>query len=92
MLPDELVAGDHRHGDRLLRPGVPVVDVHVRAADGVLEHADEHVVHADLGAGDFFEPQAGLGAAFDEGLHRLHDIEKIAPFALPRLAPGGDRA
>ena len=32
-LADELVADDHRHGDRLLRPGVPLVDVQVGAAD-----------------------------------------------------------
>ena len=32
-LADELVADHHRHRDRLLRPGVPVVDVHVGAAD-----------------------------------------------------------
>ena len=70
--PDELVPGDHRHGDGLLRPSVPIVDVNVRAADRVLQDADEHVVLANLGAGDFFEPEAGFGAAFDQGAHGLH--------------------
>ena len=32
-LADELVADDERHRDRLLRPGVPLVDVEVGAAD-----------------------------------------------------------
>ena len=78
--PDEFVARDHRDRDGLLRPGIPVVDVYVRAADGVLEHPDEHVVHADLGQRDFFEPEAGFGAAFNEGVHGLHGDDKIASF------------
>ena len=32
-LADELMADDHRHGDGLLRPGVPVVDVQIGAAN-----------------------------------------------------------
>ena len=43
---------DHqRHGDGLLRPGVPVVDVHVGAADAGPQDLDQHVVDADLGTG-----------------------------------------
>ena len=45
--PDELVADHHRHRDRLLRPGVPVVDMHVGAADPGAQHLDQHVVDAD---------------------------------------------
>ena len=43
---DELVPDDHRRLDRLLRPVVPVVDVHVGAADRGLPDPDEHVVRA----------------------------------------------
>ena len=32
-LADELMPDDHRHRDRLLRPGVPFVDVQIGAAD-----------------------------------------------------------
>ena len=46
-----LVADLHRHRDRALRPGVPLVDVDVGAADGRLAHADQHVVRAGLGFG-----------------------------------------
>ena len=55
----ELVAGDQRHGDRALRPLVPLVDVHVRAADGGLEHTDHHFSGAGAGDGDALERQTG---------------------------------
>ena len=44
-----LVAHGHGHRDGLLRPGIPVVDVHVGAADRGLGDLDEHIVGADLG-------------------------------------------
>ena len=61
-LADELVADDHRHGDGLLRPGVPVVDVEVGAADAGAKDLDEHVVDADLRFRDVFQPKAGFGS------------------------------
>ena len=54
------VADDHRHRDRALRPFVPVVDMHVGAADAGLVHLHQHVVRTDDGNRDVFEPQAGL--------------------------------
>ena len=74
---DELVAGDHGYGDGLGRPVVPIVDVDIGAANGVLEHADEHVVDADLGDGHFFEPEAGCRVALHERAHGLHSGENI---------------
>ena len=47
-LADELVADRHRHRDRLLRPGVPLVDVQVGAADAGAADADQDVVDAVL--------------------------------------------
>ena len=47
-LAHELVADDHRHRDRALRPGVPGADVQVGAADAGALDADQHVVDADL--------------------------------------------
>ena len=32
-LPNKFVAYCHRHGNRLLGPGVPVINVNIRAAD-----------------------------------------------------------
>src|SRR6266481_2868638 len=54
-----LMAHGHRHRNGLLRPGVPVVDVHVSAADRGLGDLDQHVVGADLGLGDVLEPDTG---------------------------------
>ena len=62
-LADELVADHHRHGNRLLRPGVPVVDVHVGAADAGPQHANQHVVDARFGHRHLFEPKASFGPA-----------------------------
>src|SRR5688572_12698057 len=41
-----LMTNRHRHWDRLLRPGVPAVDVHVGAADRGLADPDPDVVGA----------------------------------------------
>src|SRR5690606_3288041 len=43
-LAGKLVADRRRHGNRLLRPVVPVVDMDVRAAYGGTTHLDENVV------------------------------------------------
>ena len=55
-LADELVPDHERHRNRLLRPGVPRVDVEVGAADAGLPHPDQHVVDADLRLRDVLEP------------------------------------
>ena len=68
---DELVADHHRHGDGLLRPGVPVVDVDVGAADGRLVDLDQHVVDADFGHGISSSHRPGCGMLLDEGFHGL---------------------
>jgi hypothetical protein len=66
---DKLMANDHRHRNRFLRPGIPVVNVHVRAADGCFQDADLRIVTADLWNGNLLEPQTGLGSGFDNRLH-----------------------
>ena len=53
---DKLMANDHRYRDRFLCPRVPIVDVHVRAADRCFQHADQHIVAADIWNGNFLEP------------------------------------
>ena len=71
---DKLMPDDHRHRNCFLRPGIPVVDVHVRAADGRFQNADQHIVPADFWNGNLFEPQTRLGPCFDNRFHRrLHD-------------------
>ena len=63
------VADRHRRRDRLLRPFVPVEDVHVGAADAGLVDLHQHVVGADLGDRLLFEPEARLRLFLDEGAH-----------------------
>ena len=71
---DKLMAYGHRHGDRFLGPGVPVIYMYVRAADGRLEGADEDVVAPNFRNRNLLEPQSGLGFRLYDGLHRfLHE-------------------
>src|SRR5258708_39498726 len=67
--PAILVAHGHRHGDRFLRPGIPLVDVHVGAADRRLVDLDEYIVRTDLGLGDVIEPDTGGCLFFDQCFH-----------------------
>ena len=73
-LADEFMADDHRHGDGLLRPRVPFVDVQVGAADAGLEHFDEHVVEPAFRVGDILQPEAAFGFGFDEGFHGVGEV------------------
>ena len=66
---DEFVADDEGDGDGFLRPGVPVVDVEVGAADAGLEDADFDVVDAGFGFGDVLEPETFFGVRLDQGFH-----------------------
>ena len=66
---DKLVPDHHGRGNRLLRPFVPLVDVHVGAADAGAIHVDEHVVDADLGLGNVLEPKPWFAFLLDECFH-----------------------
>jgi hypothetical protein len=66
---DELVSDLHRHGNRPLRPCVPLVDVDVGAADGSALNLDENVVGSDLGFRDVHQPQPGRRLFFYECFH-----------------------
>src|SRR5436190_2514096 len=70
----KLVADGHRHRNRFLRPGVPVVDVQVRATNRCLQDADEHVIAADFWNRNLLEPETRVRFCFDNRFHRpLHD-------------------
>jgi hypothetical protein len=66
---DELVADGHWHGNRLLGPRVPLVDMDIGAADAGLEDLDLAIVDPNRGLGNLFEPQTWFGMFFDEGTH-----------------------
>src|SRR5580704_8788363 len=62
-LSDKLMPDGHRHRDRLLCPLVPLVYVNVGSADTRVAQADQHVIDADGGFCDVFQPQAAFRAA-----------------------------
>ncbi len=75
-LPSELVAHDDGRRDPALRPGVPVGDVQVRAADTGVAHRDQHFPRTDgrLRYGDDF--QARGPCWFDDRLHGVETLEQ----------------
>ena len=73
---NEFVSDHHRNRNRLLCPRVPVIYMHVGAADRSLLNADENVVWPYLGDWNLFQIEPRFGPAFDERLHRLaHGVE-----------------
>jgi hypothetical protein len=64
-LTNELVPDNHRHRDRLLRPGIPFFDVHIGAANSCAVDANQDIVGTDRRFWDVLEPQARLRSAFD---------------------------
>ena len=78
--PDEFMAYHHGNGNRFLRPGVPVVDVDVGAADTGAEDLDQDVVDAKIGDRDFIEPQALLAMFLHERFHGSHGPILDPPF------------
>ena len=79
---DKLMTDGHRHRNRFLGPGVPIIDVHVGPADGGLEDANEHVIAPNLWNRHFLEPQPRLGLSLHDRLHCfLHDRKLSTDFA-----------
>ena len=70
-LADELMADDHRHRNGLLRPLVPVPDMHVGAADRGFLHPDQHVVRAGFRHRHMLHPEADFRFCFNERLHHV---------------------
>ena len=61
----------HGNGDGLLRPFIPIPDVHVRAANGGFGDFYEQVVVTDFGHGQIGEGEAFVSGQFCEGFHRM---------------------
>src|SRR5277367_5939481 len=64
-----LMTDCHRHRNGFLRPGIPVVDMHVGAANGGAVDFDEHIVVTDRGLGHVFHPDSRFCASFDQCFH-----------------------
>jgi hypothetical protein len=63
--PHELVPDDHGDRDRLLRPGIPIPDVHVGPTNGSLMDFDEYIVDPHLRLRDVLQPQSFFSIPFD---------------------------
>ncbi len=70
---DELVAHDQRHGDGFLRPGVPIENMYVRAANAGPQNLDQDVVDAEFRHGHVFQPETDFRFAFNQRFHKCHD-------------------
>jgi hypothetical protein len=68
---DKFMSDHHRHGNRLLSPRVPIIDMDVGPADGAFLDTNQDIVRPDLGDGDFLKAKARFGIPFDQSLHRL---------------------
>ena len=66
-----LMADDHGGPDVLHRPGVPVVDMYVRAADGGLVDFDEHLSGAGFGNGNLPQFQTNARSWLHQCVHEL---------------------
>ena len=58
---DKFVSHHHWHRNGLLGPVVPVINVHIRSADGGFVDLYEHIVDADFRNGHLFQPEPRLG-------------------------------
>src|SRR6266480_2126997 len=69
----ELMTDDERHRDRLLRPGIPVPDVKIGAADRRVMDPHQEIVRTDRRTRDVLEPDPRLAPALDERAHQRRD-------------------
>ena len=65
------MADGHGGLDVQLGPGIPVVDVHVGAADGCLVNLDQDFAGAGDRNGDLPQFQTGACHGLDNGVHKL---------------------
>src|ERR1700691_4622646 len=70
-LADKFVPDGHRHRNRLLRPGVPLVDMNVGAADAGISNANQNVVDTDGRLSNLFQPEASFRTPLYQGFHSI---------------------
>jgi hypothetical protein len=89
-LPDKFVPNGHRHRNRLLRPGVPLVDMNVCATDAGISNANQNVVDSDGRLSNLFQPEASFRTALYQGFHSILP-GKDGTFATPIGAMQGEQ-
>ena len=68
-LAAKLMPDDHRDGDRLLRPRIPLIDMHIGATDCGLADLDQNVIDIRFWNRDLLHPDAWLRLQLDESSH-----------------------
>ena len=68
-LADKLMPNRHRHRNGLLRPLVPLVDMHIGPTDPRIPHANQHIVDPDLRLRNILQPKPLLRATLYQCLH-----------------------
>jgi len=71
-LSNKLMPCMHGHGDCLFRPFIPLIDVHIGAADCGPVYFYQDIVYANIGQGNLIKPEARFSFGLHEGLHHIH--------------------
>lgn len=78
---NKLMADHHGNRDSFARPGIPLVNVHVGAADGGAPNPNQNIVNPNLRDGNLSEGQPRLRTALHKGLHRgrnRHELQLLS--------------
>ncbi len=70
---DKLMTDVHGHGNRLFRPFIPVIDVHIGTADCCFVYLYQDIVVANLGYRNLTQPETRLRLGLDQCLHHIHN-------------------
>lgn len=89
------MADHHGRMDMLLAPGIPIVNVYVRAADGGFANFNQHLADPRGRNWDLGKPKTGAGCCLDQCVHHLlHRAALLCPYytdiilQLPRVFKG----
>ena len=70
-LADKFVTEVHGNGNRFTRPGIPVVDMDIRATNGGFMDANQHIVDTDIRFRYLSQRNTGFRFGLDKRLHVL---------------------
>ena len=73
-LADKLMANRHRRTNRLLCPFVPVINMHIRSANGRFQGLNQNIINSNFRNRHIFQPQPLFRFFLDQCLHILLHI------------------
>ena len=76
---DKFVTNGHGHGNRFLRPGVPIIYMYVGPADRRFQNPDQDIIALDFRDRNFLQPESRLRLGLYDCLHCFcHEIKLSA--------------